>query len=234
MPSSANEKRPTIDWTARAETMYSYSNGAREDLAERLGVSVESLERLGVGSGCDEYGERRPFWSFPERTGQLKVTGIVRRYFDGSKKTMRWSRSGLYVVRDWFAAPGPILLVEGGSDTAACLTMGLCVLGRPNNIGGVNLLIGALQGMRKRPIIVVGERDEKPERRGTVKQCPAGCGGCPLCWPGLWGCRVTAERLSVALLRKVEWRLCPTKDAREWLRENRGKRQEFLASLTTK
>ena len=140
MQPATKEQRPTIDWSGVAKRMY--DAGRRDELARVLGVSVDALSRLGVGSGADDFGQREPFWSFPERSGQLKVTGIVRRYWTGAKKMMRWSRSGLYITREWWTVPGPILLVEGGSDVAACLTMGLCVIGRPNNIGGVNPLIG--------------------------------------------------------------------------------------------
>lgn len=235
------EQRPFIDWDAEARGMAECKRArvGREKLAELLGVSPQALEDLGVGVGEDRDGR---YWSFPERTGQLKVTGIVRRYEDGTKKMIRWGRHGVYLIPYWWRLAGPILLPEGGSDTAALVSLGLCCIGRPSNIGGVEYLIGLLRDLQ-RPIVVLGERDEKPDRRGKPKTqngCPKDCPGCMLCYPGLAGAKATAERLSKALKRNVLWRLPPAgfKDAREWLkREGEFSTQSgwrFVARLTDK
>jgi hypothetical protein len=227
------ETRPVIDWDARANRLASQLGYDRSTLAAQLGVSEDSLDRLGVGCGYDDFKPFNFFWSFPEYNANLKCTGIVRRYRDGSKKTMKWSRSGLYIVRDWWKAEGPIFLVEGGSDTAAGLTMGLCVIGRPSNVGGVNLLIGALQGMRNRPVIVLAERDQK------AVGCPAKCGECIRCFPGLAGARLTADALAKSLKRKIAVRFCGSnaKDLREWLNATEPKTtliEKFLATMKAK
>ena len=44
-------------------------------------------------------------------------------------------------------------------------------------------------------IIVVGERDESPNRRGTVSSCTANCRGCAYCWPGWFGMKKVADEL---------------------------------------
>ncbi len=217
------EVRPVIDWNAKAEQCHAAGREMRRELTVELGVSLRSLDLLGVGETDDYRGRVVSTW--PERTGQLKTTGIVTRYGDGEKKMIKWSRHGLYIWRDWWKCSGPILLPEGGSDTAALISMGLSAIGRPSNIGGVNYLIGVLTNHSHRPIIVLGERDEKPEKRGQEKtkhSCPAECKGCMLCHPGLAGAKQTAEALSKALGRRILMRLPPkgAKDVREWLQAN--------------
>ena len=91
------------------------------------------------------------------------------------------------------ADDGPILLVEGGSDTAALMDMGLAVIGRPGNIVPKKLfpelvkLLAELLADNEREIIVIGENDEKPDGR----------------WPGREGAISTATRLAEALDRTV-------------------------------
>lgn len=225
------EPTPILDWGAKAEECFQRDGSAeaRAELAARLGVSVESLEMLGVGTGYD----REPFWTFPERNSRRVVTGIVRRYRSGKKLSMKGGHSGLYIVPEWWKRRGPLLVVEGGSDTAALLTMGLCAIGRPSNVGGVNMLIPLVRDSN-RPVIVIGEHDLKPERVGTRHQCPANCEGCSWCWPGKYGARHTAEALLRATKRRVSWRMCPdgAKDSREWLNKFGADGGRFLSQLT--
>jgi len=223
------EKRPEIDWQQVANRAAISAFDKVDELAEQLGVAPESLCSLFVGRGQDEFGDRRGWWSFPMRTGQLKVTGIVRRYHDGAKKTMRWSRQGLFLAPNWWRAEGPILLVEGPTDTAALLTLGLCVIGRPSNVGGVNLLIGLLRPYKKRTIIVIGERDQKSDG------CPKKCGTCLRCWPGWAGAVQTAKALSESLKRPILVALPPPehKDVRAAVNAGIG-RERLLNQLRAK
>jgi hypothetical protein len=75
-----------------------------------------------------------------------------------------------------------VLLPEGGSDVAACLTLGLCAVGRPNNVGGVEQLgeLLCVSGTRGQ-VIVLGENDRKG-KDGS--------------WPGLDGAQQTAQGLA--------------------------------------
>ena len=141
------------------------------------------------------------------------------------------SKHGLYYADDWAEHGGPVLLPEGGSDTAALITMGLSAIGRPSNMGGLHHLALMLRGVR-RVVIVLGERDQKASRRGTVKQCPKNCPGCPWCWPGGYGAADTATKLSKSLNRRVTWRLPPddAKDVREWWQQF-GNAERFLSRL---
>ncbi len=206
LTSLPKKDKPVIDWTTLAQTMFESPTAAEERhyLAKTLGVGEAALVELGVGRGWDEY-RGLPYSSWPERDAKGNVVGIVRRYRDGAKKTMRHSSHGIY-----FAAPlmrmrcGPVFCVEGGSDTAALLTLGVNVVGRPSNMGGVDQLVAMARSVsRYTRWIVVGERDEKPDGM----------------WPGKQGAVTTAERMSDQLHRRVRWVLPPAKDVRAWLNE---------------
>lgn len=209
-------ERPNLDWGVLAETMFTARNAAEERhyLAKTLGLKESALIELQVGRGWDDY-RSLSYSSWPERDASGKVVGIVRRYRDGAKKTMRWSGHGLY-----FASPllrmskGPVFMPEGGSDTAALLGLGMNVVGRPSNLGGVDQLSELLVGI-KNPIVVIGERDKK-----QLAECS--CGTCGRCWPGLFGAIQTADRLAERLHRRVLVRFFRgAKDAREWVNANR-------------
>mgnify|MGYP001606612313 CR=1 FL=1 len=61
-----------------------------DNLAHRLGVTAQSLIRLGVGWSIDD-----DCWVFPERDGDGSVVGLVRRYKDGAKLCQKGSKRGL-------------------------------------------------------------------------------------------------------------------------------------------
>lgn len=233
-------KKPkrAYDWSARCLSLFAAKSAARVriEVAEELGVSIEALELLEVGAGWDHIG---PFSSWPARDVRWKPIGIVRRYADGKKLTETGgSNSGLFFRQQWWKDRGPVFLPEGGSDVAALLTMGLCAIGRPSNIGGIEKLIGLLSGKGSRPIIVLGERDEKPEKRGqpkTKRSCPSWCVGCAHCFPGKYGAVKTADALSAALKREVYWRLIDdAKDVRSWLNANGCNVPGFLEAIWAK
>ncbi|MDA0920755.1 MAG: hypothetical protein O2945_16915, partial [Planctomycetota bacterium] len=193
----------------------------RTELAGKLGVEPTSLERLGVGWGQRE--RSQGCWTIPERDAVGNVIGVSTRLNSGKKKQIFGSHRGLTYSDDWRSGVGPILLVEGGSDTAALLSIGLSVIGRPSNYAGIDLLAELLCGVcDKREVIVVGENDRKVHgflKPAVQKRHKTDCGCCSVCWPGKYGAIGTAEKLSELLCRKVGWCLAPdnAKDAREWL-----------------
>lgn len=208
---------PQPECAALARRLYEHERApaTRSELAEKLGVSVASLEALKVGWGCDWNG--REWASFPSRRADGQIIGIVRRYLDdGEKRTYPGtSNGGVFCTPEWWKTDGVILVVEGGSDVAAAHTAGLAALGRPSNTGGADLIAELLRlRAERRPVLVVGERDEKPDRRGQLETCPADCPGCGHCFPGKAGAVRVAERLGVG------WCFPPegAKDFREALR----------------
>ena len=66
------------------------TKGTLELFAEELGVTVESLEKLGVGYYPGEYA-----WVFAERDAKGDITGLLKRYHNGKKFMEHGSKRGL-------------------------------------------------------------------------------------------------------------------------------------------
>lgn len=207
--------RPQRNWSDLARKFADLAKAGAQVkvLSGLLGVTVESLTKLGTGHGRLD---GRDVWTFPERDGAGQVVGIMGRPVGtGKKKRGRGSTSALSYADDWATPAGPVLLVEGASDTAAGISMGLAVVGRPSNRGGVPMLAELLADIPPdRPIIVVGEDDRKDDGR----------------WPGRDGAVSTAEKLAAELRRTVAWSMPPdeAKDTRTWLN---GLPDDDLAAL---
>ena len=105
-----------------------------------LGVSVESLRRLGVG-----WSAKHRAWAFPMSNAAGDVLGIRLRLPGGKKLSVKGGKEGLVHSRR-----GPLrlpsgrlllLIAEGPTDTAALLDLGFSAVGRPSCTGGVKLLV---------------------------------------------------------------------------------------------
>jgi len=187
-------------------------------LALDLRLNAGVLNSLGVG-----YDENDGSWTFPERTANGLVVGIVRRLAvvkDGhSKLCIRGSRRGLSYCDGWNKSSGPIFIVEGPTDCAAGIGMELAILGRPSNTGGIAMLTDMLQSHKNRRVIIVGENDKKDLL--AVQQSNArhnlDCNGCLCCFPGLAGAKQTARSLAKRLGRSIDVVMPGTaKDLRAW------------------
>ena len=192
------------------------SDECLETLAEELRLGLQSLKALGVGFDTQE-----SVWTFPERNADGIVCGLNRRYPDGEKKMMFGHKRGLYFADTWRERPGPVLIVEGGSDTAAAITLGLAAIGRPSAIVPGDVLPELVELLKllpsEREIIVLGECDEKSDGK----------------WPGRDGAIRTSRELTEALGRPIAWALPkPAKDLRCWLTMFEG--SEFDGPYFTK
>ena len=104
------------------------------------------------------------------------------------------------------------------------LSLGLCVVGRPSNTGGVEHLGELLADVSpEREVIVLGENDRKSHEtlKPAVKaRHKADCDGCSLCWPGQYGAMTTATKLAEQLCRNIELMFPPdgSKDVRDMVR----------------
>lgn len=192
-PERTDEQLHAI-WEPLAMRWRDAGKGEVGRLACTLGVSVESLARI----CCGWDGKA---WTFPERNGDGLIIGVSRRFEDGAKRCATGSRRGLTFAEPFTASESAVLIVEGASDVAAGLTMGLVVVGRPSNMGGVPMLCRLLRDSRG-PVIVIGERDKKTDGR----------------WPGMEGAKSVAKQLAKVLKRRVSARLLPNgaKDLRAW------------------
>ena len=188
-----------VKFRPRAEHAWQNKKAMVVRLARDLGVAAWALDDLRVGYlfGPPAY------WTFPELSPSGHVVGINRRFADGAKRCMKGSRRGLTFCKDWHDYHGPIHIVEGGSDVAAGLTLGICVVGRPSNTGGVSYLTELLKPFRSRKIIVMGERDKKDTGQ----------------YPGMDGLIHVGRSLSNGLRRSVDTHMPPdeAKDLRVWL-----------------
>jgi len=183
-------------WRPRAEQWRDDGRNEIGRLATKLGVSVAALRELGAGWDGKA-------WTFPEKNEAGLIVGVSRRFEDGGKRFARGGRRGLTYSDRWNNGSGPVLIVEGQSDTAAGITLGISTIGRPSNVGGLKMLIPLLRDVDDRKLIVIGERDRKPDGR----------------WPGMDGCKSIANGLAKELQRNVEAKLLPAKDLRSWLNE---------------
>lgn len=222
---------------------HEHARSARQTVSEDLGVSYESLLMLCVGWGWDDY-RHLPFSTWPQFNHRRQITGIIRRYEkpvneDGANKlSMRGGSPGLHYVKYGSnLGRGPLCIVEGGSDTAALITLGVPVVGRPSNLGGVEFLSKLLKRVKRR-IIVIGEHDHKPDKLGKAPGCPPDCVGCNWCFPGLYGARSVAEELRELLPgRDIQWAMAPEgyKDSRAWLQANPGAKPiDYFRALIVK
>lgn len=193
------ESAPKIDFEQLVRHRCEQAEPHIHDLACKLSVGVEVLRSLQVGyNGFDQT------FTFPERDGTGKVIGILRRYSDGRKRRITGSKNGLCLADAWDNGCGPVLLVEGPTDTAALMNLGCSAIGRPSNRGGeVHLATLLSEFPEERPIIVLGDSDQKASGL----------------WPGQEGAIHTASGLAKRLEREIFWALPPdqVKDAREWL-----------------
>ncbi len=179
-PSREASEDAIARWTEQARCFEEAAHSERHEgrlsqLADQLAPCggafrermLQALERFDVGWRSPDYraidGEivEGQAWTIPERDGRGRIVGINRRYEDGGKRFMSGGRRGLYIPDGWRDMPGPIYCPEGFSDTATLVAIGACAIGRPNVGGGAEILAELLREER-RPIVILGENDQKP------------------------------------------------------------------------
>ncbi len=170
------------------------------ELAESLGVSSESLDRLSVGG----WASSRFAYSFPMRDESNAVIGIRLRSINGKKWSVTGSRSGIFIPRK-LPCSGPIYVVEGPTDTAAMLTLGLCCIGRPSNTAGNQYIVDyAKRFLPRRDVVIVQNNDPVgSDARRMTESGSANLQSALL---------ESGASLNVAIVTP------PVKDVREWLR----------------
>src|SRR4030095_1084129 len=146
------------------------SDADLQSLAAALGVSARALSRIGCGRANEDDLRRLEVqgqgwsvnypataFSFPERDAAGTIIGLSFRATDGRKGAAKGCQRGLTIPEGWATQQGSVLIVEGASDVAAALSIGLKAVGRPSNTGGSALLSTLLKGP---PVLVVGENEE--------------------------------------------------------------------------
>jgi len=133
-----------------------------QTLAHSLSVTTDALKSLGITRDADA-------WLIPERDATGAVIGQAKRRDHGGKGFVKGGRRGLTYAHplDNYAGSSmarPIFVVEGMSDVAAGLTMGLDIVGRPSATGGAELLAELL---KDRHACIIAENDSGPGQDGA-------------------------------------------------------------------
>ncbi|WP_157469121.1 hypothetical protein [Gemmata sp. SH-PL17] len=207
-PSKPNKPNTSRDWGVIARDYAArFDADARAELSTRLELPPEVFGALPLLGVCGRSMSGRTY-TFPECSSDGRVIGLSTREPnpDGpdTKKMIAGGKRGLTIPDGWRERTGPVLLVEGVSDTLALTAAVLPALGRPSNTGGVAHLVALLGNVSpERLIYVIGENDQKE--------------GGP--WPGREGAERTAAALGAALGRPALVAMTPTgaKDVRQWL-----------------
>lgn len=137
-------------------------------LGASLGVSPESLQRLGLGFDGKAF-------TFPMRDEKLKIIGLRRRFGDGNKRAVTGSSNGLFIPSE-LSSDKPLCITEGETDCGAALDLGFEAVGRPNCNSKVEMTVRFARG---RKILIICDNDV-PGREGAkrlaaelIKHCPS-------------------------------------------------------------
>ncbi len=155
-------------WIGNSRIRYADSQAK---LGRELGLSEESLARLGVGVlGQTELREMKtacqgPYcWTFPMFNESRRPIGIRLRSRSGFKYACDGSRNGLFIPEHIERMPSELYICEGPTDTAAMLDLGYAAIGRPMNIGLEALIVKAVERIQPSWVTVMIDRD----KAGTV------------------------------------------------------------------
>lgn len=193
----ATPPKAEIDWNGLANHyQHAFMDEHLSALASGLGLPAWALQKFPLG-----WDHAAGAWTIFEVDHARQVIGIQRRWSDGRKQVLAGGHRGLVLPQHWADVPGPLLIAEGFSDTAALVASGAAAIGRPSAAKGTEILARVLAGV-DREIIVVGDNDP----------CPGGN------FPGRDGANQVAVQLGKALGRQVAVTF-PTghKDVREML-----------------
>ena len=119
-------------------------------LSATLGLSMNSLDRLLVG-----WLPKYSAWTFPMWDGRGRMIGIRLRSMNGQKWCVPGSFNGIFhpicVANN---GDSLLMICEGPTDCAALLDLGFDAIGRPNALGGCQLLTDFLRAGRRKVVIM--------------------------------------------------------------------------------
>ena len=173
-----------------------------------LGVSVQSLIDLSA-SYSFEYNA----WAFPMRDGNNEIIGIRLRNNKGKKWAVTGSRSGIFIPQ--IKGERTAYLVEGPTDTAAMLTLGLYAIGRPSCNAGGEMVKEHLKKSKIFKVVIVADNDSIKNGKRA----------------GIEGAKKLQKDIG---LSSVIWMPpSPIKDVREFVRKG-GTRQLIESDINSK
>jgi hypothetical protein len=146
-----------------------------DDLAVRLGVTADSLNRLGIGWAFDsqtrkghtpevfDAGEMyrecsNRVWAVPMFNAVMETVGIMLRRDDGNKLAVAGGKVGLFIPSNLPRADY-LLICEGLTDTAAILDLGFAAIGRPSCTGGRQLAVDFVRSQNIASVVILADND---------------------------------------------------------------------------
>jgi hypothetical protein len=170
-----------------------------------LGVDTDCLKAIGCAWSTFNA------WAFPMKDATEKIIGIRLRNNQGDKWAVKGSKAGLFLPTNYYYIPdGVCYLVEGPTDLAAAMTIGLRAIGRPACLGQEAMILDYIRRNGIQRLVIVTDNDQ-PDKFGVV----AGFRG--------------AEKLqSILPVPSCVW-IPPTKDIREFV--NLGGNYDDMKSL---
>lgn len=176
--------------------------GQCKRLAIRLGVRWEALVGLRMG-----WSYQFAAFTFPMYDALRRPIGIRLRNEQGQKWSIAGSRNGLFIpyyTGEMVSETNEWYVVEGPTDTAACLSLGLRAIGRPSCSSGVDMTVAFLTG---KSVVIVSNYDQVKFRNdGSAFQ------------PGQDGSTVLADALlGRAREVRVIYPVGGHKDMRSWV-----------------
>jgi hypothetical protein len=170
--SVARRETPPLEGTEAMQMQFVRQGGPRIGLlALALGLSVEALERLGTGWNGSA-------WTFPMRNHREDIVGFRTRFDNGAKFAIKGSRSGIFVPSGRARGAGAeVWIVEGPTDCAAMLDMGLNAIGRPSCRGSEEEICRWATDMRVTIVAdaddpgIAGAEELTRRLRGSVRSC---------------------------------------------------------------
>lgn len=203
-------EKPMMDMDAVwRHMMGSTKDEWRRKLADSLGVSFESVMALGAS-----WYPRKQVWAFPMRNGAGKIVGIRLRSDLGKKWALTGSSNGLFIPADDYTTE-TVYAAEGPTDCMAGYTMGLKIIGRFNNSGGLPDMLDFIKANKVRRMVLIADNDEvKIDKKTGARR-----------YPGTEGAEAMAANLPIQSLVLT----LPVKDLRAFLQH--GGTKQMLQSL---
>lgn len=146
-------------------------------LADNLGVSIDSLVKLGAA-----WAGEKDAWAFPMYDWKRDIVGIRLRKFDGSKLAVKGSKQGIFIPDLNFKGQ-TLYICEGPTDTAAALTLGLHAVGRPSCLGSVNDMCMFIQRAFVKDAVIIVDNDTPGVNGSAVLSAALPVSSCQIVLP---------------------------------------------------
>jgi len=131
-------------------------------LAGSLGVTPQSVAALNAA-----WSPGNIAWAFPMRDGSNEMIGIRLRDASGKKWAIPGSRNGIFIPQG-IEPQKTCFIVEGPTDCAAALTLGLFAIGKPSCNAGDDHVKVALKRLGIKRVVIISDND-KPGQLGALK-----------------------------------------------------------------